>query len=199
MPADVGRRPRRRGARASTAGRSDDLPSHVRCFGTDTAELRRLAAWLRGAKVDAVAMEATGVYWIPLYDLLESEGFKVMLVDPHQTHAAPGRPKTDVKDCTWIQRLHSLGLLSAAFRPGEPIRVLRSYQRHRASLVEDQSRFVLRMQKALEQMNVKLTQAVSDVLGVTGLAIIGAIVAGERDPHRLAALASAAASATRRP
>jgi transposase len=171
-----------------TSGRSDDLPSRVRCFGTYTAELRRLAEWLRGASVDTVAMEATGVYWIPLYDLLEAEGFRVLLVDPHQTRAAPGRPKTDVKDCMWIQRLHSLGLLSAAFRPEEPIRVLRSYQRHRASLVEDQSRFVLRMQKALEQMNVKLTQAVSDVLGVTGLAIIEAILAGVRDPVKLAAL-----------
>jgi transposase len=171
-----------------TSGRTDDLPSRVRCFGTCTAELRRLADWLRAAEVDAVAMEATGVYWIPLYDLLEAEGFTVMLVDPHQTRAAPGRPKTDVKDCTWIQRLHSLGILTAAFRPEEPVRVWRGYQRHRQSLVEEQSRFVLRMQKALEQMNVKLTQAVSDVLGVTGLAIIEAIVAGERDPHRLAAL-----------
>jgi transposase len=132
-----------------TSGRSDDLPSRVRCFGTYTAELRRLAEWLREASVDTVAMEATGVYWI---------------------------------------RLHSLGLLSAAFRPDEPIRVWRSYQRHRASLVEDQSRFVLRMQKAPEQMNVKLTQAVSDVPGVTGLAIIEAIVAGVRDPVKLAAL-----------
>jgi transposase len=170
------------------AGRSDDLPSRVRCFGTCTAELRRLADWLRKAGVDAVAMEATGVYWVPLYDLLEAEGFRVTLVDPHQTRAAPGRPKTDVKDCTWIQRLHSLGMLAAAFRPEEPVRVWRGYQRHRQSLVEDQGRFVLRMQKALEQMNVKLTQAVSDVLGVTGLAIIEAIVAGERDPKKLAEL-----------
>jgi transposase len=133
-------------------------------------------------------MEATGVYWIALYDLLESLGFRVLLVDPHQIRNAPGRPKTDVKDCMWIQRLHSLGLLSAAFRPEEPIRVLRSYQRHRHSLVEDQSRFVLRMQKALEQMNVKLTETVADVAGVTGLAIIKAILAGQRDPHQLAQL-----------
>src|SRR5207253_696381 len=136
------------------------------------------------ARVDTVAMEATGVYWVPLYDLLEAEGFRVLLVDPHQTRAAPGRPKTDVKDCMWIQRLHSLGLLSAAFRPEEPIRVLRSYQRHRASLVEDASRFILRMQKALEQMNVKLTEVLADVTGVTGMAILRAILAGERDPAR---------------
>jgi transposase len=166
----------------------DQLPSRVRRFGTCTADLRDLADWMRKAGVDTVAMEATGVYWIPLYDLLESEGFRVLLVDPHQVCNAPGRPKTDVKDCMWIQRLHSLGLLTAAFRPEEPIRVLRSYQRHRHSLIEDQSRFILRMQKALEQMNVKLTETIQDIMGVTGLAIIKAILAGERDPQKLAGL-----------
>lgn len=173
---------------AKRAGRSDNLPTHVRRFGTTTAELRQLAEWLRQAEVDTVAMESTGVYWIPLYDLLARQGFRVLLADPQQTRTAPGRPKTDVKDCMWIQRLHSLGLLNAAFRPEESILVLRSYQRQRTTLIEDQSRFVLRMQKALEQMNVKLTQAVSDVLGVTGLAIIEAIVAGQRDPRKLAEL-----------
>ncbi len=166
----------------------DPLPGHVRRFGACTADLRSLVAWLRQAHVDTVAMEATGVYWVPLYDLLEAEGFRVLLVDPHQTQAVPGRPKTDVKDCMWIQRLHSLGLLSAAFRPEEPIRVLRSYQRHRASLVEDASRFILRMQKALELMNVKLTEVLADVTGMTGMAIIKAILAGERDPAQLAQL-----------
>jgi transposase len=166
----------------------DGLPSRVRRFGTCTADLRDLADWLREAGVDTVAMEATGVYWVPLYDLLESEGFGVVLVDPHQIRAAPGRPKTDVKDCMWIQRLHGLGLLTAAFRPEEPIRVLRSYQRHRHGLVEDQSRFIPRMRKALEQMNVKLTETVKDVTGVTGLDIIKAILAGERDPKNLAQL-----------
>ena len=168
--------------------RRGGLPSHVRRFGACTADLRNLADWLRKAEVDTVAMEATGVYWVPLYDLLESEGFRVLLVDPHQVKAAPGRPKTDVKDCMWIQRLHSLGLLTAAFRPDEPIRVLRAYQRLRHGLVEDQSRFILRMQKALELMNVKLTETVKDVTGVTGLGIIKAILAGERDPHKLAQL-----------
>ncbi len=168
--------------------RRDELPARVRRFGTCTADLRDLADWLKEAGVDTVAMEATGVYWIPLYDLLESEGFRVLLVDPHQVRNAPGRPKTDVKDCLWIQRLHSLGLLTAAFRPEESVRVLRSYQRHRHSLVEDQSRFVLRMQKALEQMNVKLTETVEHITGVTGLAIIKAILAGQRDPQRLAGL-----------
>jgi transposase len=164
------------------------LPAHVRRFSTCTADLKSLVDWLRHAGVDTVAMEATGIYWVPVYDLLEAEGFKVLLVDPHQVRAAPGRPKTDVKDCMWIQRLHSLGLLTAAFRPDEPIRILRSYQRHRHSLVEDQSRFILRMQKALEQMNVKLTEAVSDITGVTGMAIIKAILAGQRDPLELAKL-----------
>jgi len=166
--------------------RRGQLPNRVRRFGACTADLRSLAAWLRQVGVDTVAMEATGVYWVPLYDLLEAEGFRVLLVDPQQTRAAPGRPKTDVKDCMWIQRLHSLGLLTAAFRPAEPIRVLRSYQRHRASLVEDASRFLLRMQKALEQMNVKLTEVLSDLTGVTGMAIVKAILAGERDPAKLA-------------
>ncbi len=166
----------------------DELPARVRRFGACTADLRHLADWFRLAKVDTVAMEATGVYWIPVYDLLEAEGFRVILVDPHQTRTAPGRPKTDVKDCMWIQRLHSLGLLSAAFRPEEPIRVLRSYQRHRQSLVEDQSRYILRMQKSLEQMNLKLTEVLEHIMGVTGLAIIRAILAGERDPQKLAAL-----------
>jgi transposase len=173
---------------ASAPRGRDQLPGHVRRFATCTADLRNLVVWLRQAGVDTVAMEATGVYWVALYDLLETEGFQVLLVDPHQTRAAPGRPKTDVQDCMWIQRLHSLGLLTAAFRPAEPIRVLRSYQRHRASLVEDASRFILRMQKALEQMNVKLTEVLADVTGVTGMAIVKAILQGERDPVKLAQL-----------
>jgi transposase len=170
--------------------RREQLPGHVRRFGTCTADLRNIADWLHKAKVDTVAMEATGVYWIAVYDLLESEGFRVLLVDPHQVKAAPGRPKTDVLDCMWIQRLHSLGLLTAAFRPDEPIRVLRAYQRHRHSLVEDQGRFILRMHKALELMNVKLPEVLRDVTGVSGMAIIKAILAGERDPKKLARLRS---------
>jgi transposase len=169
-------------------GHPDGLPASVRLFGTFTADLQAVAELLRQAKVNTVAMESTGVYWIPLYDLLEAEGFQVLLVDPRQIQRAPGRPKTDVKDCMWIQRLHSLGLLSPAFRPDEPIRVLRSYQRHRQSLIEDASRHIQRMQKALEQMNLKLTEVISDITGVTGLAIIRAILLGERDRHALAKL-----------
>jgi transposase len=160
----------------------------VRLFGTFTADLRALATLLRQADVDTVALESTGVYWIGVYDLLEAEGFQVILVDPRQIQRAPGRPKTDVKDCMWIQRLHSLGLLSPAFRPDEPIRVLRSYQRHRQALVEDASRHIQRMHKALEQMNLKLPEVLSDITGVTGLAIIRAILRGERDPRVLAKL-----------
>src|SRR5271166_1020451 len=166
----------------------DELPAHVRRFGTFTADLHALVALLRQAQVDTVALESTGVYWIALYDLLQAEGLQVTLVDPRQTQRAPGRPKTDVKDCMWIQRLHSLGLLSPAFRPDEPIRVLRSYQRHRQSLIEDASRHIQRMQKALEQMNLKLTEVISDITGTTGMAIIRAIVHGERDRHQLAKL-----------
>jgi transposase len=164
------------------------LLAHVRSFGAFTCDLRAIVAWLRSAQVDTVAMQATGVYWIPLYDLLQAEGFAVLLVDPRQTTRAPNRPKTDVHECQWIQRLHSLGLLAAAFRPEEPIRVWRSYQRHRQSLVEDGSRHIQRMQKALEQMNVKLTEVLSDITGTTGLAIIKAILAGQHQPKKLAEL-----------
>jgi transposase len=160
----------------------------VRRFGTFTADLQAIARWLHQCGVLTVAMESTGVYWVPLYDLLQSEGFEVVLVDPRQVTRAPNRPKTDKHDCLWIQRLHSLGLLTAAFRPEEKVRVWRSYQRHRANLVDDAARQLLRLQKALEQMNVKLPEVVSDVTGVTGMSIIKAIVAGERDPRQLAAL-----------
>jgi transposase len=167
---------------------ADDTFERVRRFGSFTADLQALAAWLRQCGVTTVAMESTGVYWIPLYDLLQGEGFEVLLVDPRQTQRAPGRPKTDKQDSMWIQRLHSLGLLTAAFRPDEKVRVWRSYQRHRANLVDDAARHLLRLEKALEQMNVKLTEVVSDLTGLTGMSIVKAILAGERDPHQLAKL-----------
>lgn len=113
------------------------LPAHVRCFGVFTADVHTIAAWLRQCGVTTVAMESTGVYWIPLYDVLEQEGFAVLLVDPRQVPRAPNRPKTDVHDCQWLQRRHSLGLLTAAFRPAEPTRIWRAYQRHRSNLIED--------------------------------------------------------------
>jgi transposase len=166
----------------------DDTFARVRRFGTFTADLQAIARWLRQCGVTTVAMESTGVYWIPAYDLLQSEGFEVLLVDPSQTRRAPGRPKTDKHDSMWIQRLHGLGLLTAAFRPQEDVRVWRSYQRHRANLVGDAARHLLRLQKALEQMNVKLPEVISNVAGVTGMAIIKAILAGQRDPRELAKL-----------
>jgi len=164
------------------------LPPTVRCFGSFTADLYAIAAWVRQCQVTTVAMESTGVYWIPLYDLLENEGFQVLLVDPRQVQRAPNRPKTDVHDCQWMQRLQSLGLLTAAFRPDEPIRVWRSYQRHRATFIEDAGRHLQRIEKALEHMHVKLPAVVSDITGVTGMSIIRAIVGGERDPKALARL-----------
>ena len=166
----------------------DDTFERVRRFGSFTADLQAIARWLRQCGVTTVALESTGVYWIPLYDLLQAEGFAVVLVDPRQTQRAPGRPKTDRHDCMWIQRLHGLGLLTAAFRPEEKVRVWRSYQRHRANLIGDAARHLLRLEKALEQMNVKLTEVVSDITGLTAMSIVKAILAGERDPRKLAAL-----------
>ena len=164
------------------------LPPHVRRFGAFTADLHAIAAWLRQCQVTTVAMESTGVYWIPLDDLLEHEGFQVLLVDPRQVPRAPNRPKTDVHDGQWIQRLHSLGLLTAAFRPEEPIRGWRSSQRHRATLSEDAGRHLQRMGKALEQMHVQLPDVVSDITGLTGMGILRALVRGERDPQECAQL-----------
>jgi transposase len=159
----------------------------VREFGSFTADLHALAQWLKRCGVQTVAMESTGVYWIPLFELLCVEGFDVKLVDPRQLRNVPGR-KTDVLDCQWLQQLHTFGLLSAAFRPENEICVLRSYLRQRTMLVTYASHHIQHMQKALEQMNLKLTEVVSDVTGVTGQAIIRAILAGERDPAKLASL-----------
>jgi transposase len=159
----------------------------VREFGAFTADLYALAAWLRRCGIETVAMEATGVYWIPLFELLAARGFEVRLVDPRQLKHVPGR-KSDVLDCQWIQQLHTFGLLAAAFRPDDEICVLRSYLRQRAMLVAYAAHHIQHVQKALEQMNVKLTRVVSDVTGVTGMRIIRAILDGERTPHALAQL-----------
>ena len=157
----------------------------VRQFAAFTADLQTLADWLTRCGIDTVAMESTGVYWIPLFELLAERGFDVKLVDPRQLKSVPGR-KTDVIDCQWIQQLHTFGLLSAAFRPDDQVCVLRSYLRQRAMLVTYAAHHIQHMQKALEQMNVKLAHVVSDITGVTGLAIIRAILAGERAPEVLA-------------
>jgi transposase len=162
------------------------LPPGVRKFPTNTEDLEALAAWLKTCGVTTVAMESTGVYWIPLYELLSSQGFDVILVDPRQSKHAPGRPKSDVLDCQWLRRLHSCGLLTGSFRPADEIVVWRGFQRQRAMLVRYAAQHVQHMQKALEEMNVKLTEVVSDIVGQTGLKILKAIVRGERDPRKLA-------------
>lgn len=159
----------------------------VREFPSYTADLHRLADWLKACRVDTVAMESTGVYWIPLYEVLDSRGIGVCLVSPKHLKRVPGR-KSDVADCQWLQELHTYGLLSGAFRPEDAEVVLRSYLRQRATLVREASRCIQRMQKALTQMNVLVHHAVSDITGVTGMRILRAIVEGERDPHQLAAL-----------
>ena len=168
-----------------------DRDSHpVRQFGANTADLEEIAAWLKKCRVKTVALESTGVYWIPLFEHLEAQGFECYLVEPGQLHGCGARPKTDVLDCQWLQRLHTYGLLKASFRPPESVRALRAYHRQRQMVIRHAAAHVQHMQKALEQMNVKLTEVLSDVTGVTGLRIIRAILAGERGPHALAALAS---------
>lgn len=162
------------------------LPPGVRKFGANTGDLEALADWLKACGVSTVAMESTGVYWIPLYELLAGRGFDVILVDPRQTKHAPGRPKSDVLDCQWIRRLHSYGLLTASFRPADEIVVWRGFQRQRDMLVRYAAQHVQHLQKALEEMNVKLTEVVSDIVGQTGLKIINDIVRGVRDPLQLA-------------
>jgi len=161
----------------------------VRRFGTFTPDLEALAQWLRECRIRTVAMEATGVYWIPLFQLLERQGFTVLLVNARQIKNVSGR-KSDVQDCQWIQRLHSYGLLGASFRPADAYCVMRSYLRYRDELVAGRGTQTQHMQKALTQMNVQLGQVLSDVNGQSGLAIIGAILQGERNPLKLAGLAS---------
>src|ERR1700737_4494624 len=156
----------------------DDEP--VREFKSFTADLHALADWLKACGVDTVAMESTGVYWIALYELLESRGFEVLLVNARHVKNVPGR-KSDVLDCQWLQQLHAYGLLRGAFRPDEAVCALRSLSRQREMLLRGQARCVQHMQKALTQMNIQLANVISDVVGETGQKIIRAIVAGERD------------------
>lgn len=159
----------------------------VKEFGAFTCDLYVIAGWLKDCGITTVAMESTGVYWIPLYEVLEGLGFEVVLGGPHHIKRRD-RNKTDIKDCQWLQQLHSFGLIDSAFRPHEEICTLRGYVRQRAMLVDYASRHVLHMQKALEQMNIKLKRVITEVTGVTGMAIIKAILGGERDPRKLAAL-----------
>jgi len=163
----------------------DRDPQPVREFRTFTADLQRLADWLAQCGVKTVAMESTGVYWIPIYEMLEQRGFEVLLVNARDVHHVRGR-KSDVTDCQWLRELHSVGLLRASFRPAAAIVPLRSFMRQRATLVEEAATRIQRMQKALTEMNLKLHTVLSDLTGRTGLAIVRSILKGERDPERLA-------------
>lgn len=164
-----------------------DGKPNVRSFGTTTAELEKLVRWLKEEGVESAAMESTSVFWIPLYELLESNGINAVLINARQLANVPGR-KTDIADCQWLQTLHSCGLLRGSFRPGDAVARLRALHRQMTNLVGERSKHVQWMQKALDQMNIKIHHAVSDLTGATGLAIVRAIVAGERDPARLAGL-----------
>lgn len=161
--------------------------SAVRSFGAFTGELDQLVEWLLGCQVSTVAMESTGVYWIPLFQKLEAAGLEVVLVNARHLKQVPGR-KTDWKDCQWIQRLHSYGLLNGSFRPGDVICRLRTFLRHRANLIDAASQQVLHMQRSLDQMNVHLHHVISDLDGETGLRIVDAILSGQRDPKELVKL-----------
>jgi hypothetical protein len=169
---------------AVPAGR-DEEP--VRKFGSFTADLHRMAAWMKACGIETVVMQATGVYWFALFQILESYGFQVNVVNARHTKTLPGR-KTDVLECQWLQKLHTFGLLNNSFRPAEEIQVLRTFLRQRENLVAAASKCIQHMQKALTQMNVQLANVISDISGKTGLAILRAIVAGERDPTKCSSL-----------
>jgi transposase len=169
------------------AVRADRTPEPVRSFGTFTTDLHRLADWFTECGVETVVMESTSVYWIPIFELLDARGFAVFLVNARDAKHVPGR-KTDVSDAQWLQRLHSYGLLRASFRPKGLIAELRAYVRQRERLLEYAASHIQHMQKALTEMNLQLHHVVADVTGATGLRIIRAILAGERDPKVLARL-----------
>lgn len=160
-------------------------PRPVRVFGAFTEDLHHLADWLILCNITTVVMESTGVYWIPLFQVLEARGLEVCLVNARHAKNLPGR-KTDVVDCQWLQKLHTFGLLASSFRPPDEICVLRSYIRQRDTLIQDGACHIQHMQKALTEMNVLLHKAVTDITGTTGIAIVEAILAGERDPNVLA-------------
>jgi transposase len=167
------------------AVRSDQDDEPVRTFRTFTGDLHAMATWLKGVGIKTIAMESTGVYWIPVFEILESHGFEVLLVNARHAKNVPGR-KTDVNDAQWLQQLHQYGLLRGSFRPRDALVQLRAYLRHRETLVEGAATQVLRMQKALMQMNVQLHHVVTDITGVTGLRIVRDIVAGNHSPEKLA-------------
>jgi hypothetical protein len=159
---------------------------HIRTFGAFTPDLIGLANWLSECKITSVAMESTGIYWIPLFQILEARGFEVVLVNAHELKNVAGRPKTDRFDCQWIRRLHSYGLLKASFRPDDNVCRLRVLTRHRKDLVEQSSMYIQLMQKSLRLMNLVLDKVLSDITGEVGMKIINAILRGVYDPYTLA-------------
>jgi transposase len=163
----------------------DRAEESVRRFETFTADLNALADWLEGCGVDTVAMESTSVYWIPIYEILEQRGFDLYLVNARQVKNVSGR-KTDILDCQWLQQLHTYGLLRGSFRPSQEICELRTLMRHRGNLIRWRAAHIQHMQQALNLMNLHLTNVISDITGLTGMKIVRAIVAGERDPQLLA-------------
>jgi len=168
---------------------ADGAGREIADFGATTPELLRMAQWLKDRHVQSVAMESTGVYWIAPHEVLEAAGLEILLVDTRQLARVPGRDKkTDPTDCQWIQRLHSCGLLRGSFRPREAVCMLRTLVRDKSNLVAESGDWVRRMQKSLDQMNVRVHRAVSDLDGVTGMAILRAIAEGERDARELAKL-----------
>jgi transposase len=166
---------------------ADRAAENVWSFATFTQDLYALADWLKQCGIRTVAMESTGVYWIPLFQILEERGFEVCLVNARHVKNVPGR-RTDVSDCQWLQFLHSVGLLKASYRPEQEVCAIRSLLRHRESLVQMASTHVNHIQKALDQMNLQVHHVISDIVGQTGLAIVDAILSGERDPLKLAKL-----------
>ena len=178
------------------AVREDRATVPIRNFPTFTSELHALADWLSECRVTTVAMESTGVYWTPVLQILEARGFDVVLVNARHVRSVPGR-KSDVADCEWLSHLQSVGLLRGSFRPPDEVCTLRTLLRHRDTLVKAVSRSVLHMQKSYDQMNIHLRHAISDLTGVTGMAITDAILGGERDPARLAVLAHRGIKASR--
>jgi transposase len=163
-------------------------PNQVETFGAYSVDLHAIADHLKQHGVTTVVLESTGVYWVPLFELLESRGFEVFLIEPSQARHCGARPKTDVADCQWLQRLHTFGLLRPSFRPPESVLALRGYWRQRQMQVRYAANHVQHIQKALEQMNVKLTEVAADIMGMTGTRIIEAILQGERDAKKLASL-----------
>jgi transposase len=175
------------GAKMHVAAVAPDRDTEpVRSFGTFTGDLQRLADWLERCGVRTVAMESTGVYWIPVFEVLDQRGFDVVLVNARDAKHVPGR-KTDVSDAQWLRQLHAYGLLRASFRPKGEVATLRAYLRQRERLLDYAASHIQHMQKALMQMNIQLHHIVSDITGVTGMRIVRAMVAGERDPSALAA------------